>query len=391
MTEIGDNGGPKFVYGGEGWIAMHRSVRDHWLVGFGKPVKPMDPKFGAHSRNEAFTDLIMECRYEAGFIVNGGRKMEIRPGQLVGAISWLASRWNWTPQTVRTFLDKLQDDQMIERKSPGADGENNKQKGNQSAIISVCNYERYQFVGDDAQQPKQQASNKPATSQQQASNNNTKDNKGTREQDNPPTPKGGEGAVSGVFDGIDREPPRAERASQDIAAAFEVYAKAADHFGLAKCSTLTEARRKRLAKRLADIGGVDAFTTALRALGATNDPFVKFVRGKVPPRPGESPFKLDIDRLMQTDGNLGDVLARLLDIGAAKATADTRKVQGPAWSQWTAEDWDRAIDAHANGIWPIVHLGPPPGSPGCACPREVVHRRRLTEIYNEHGIARGKH
>ena len=192
MAEAGDNGGPKFVYGGEGWIAMHRTVRDHWLVGFGNSVKPMDASHGSHSRNEAFTDLIMECRYEAGSVMNGGRKMEIKPGQLVGAISWLANRWNWTPQTVRTFLEKLQNDNMIERNSATKEDENNKQKNNQSSVITICNYEKYQFLGDEEKQVNQQASNKPATSQQQASNNNTKDNKGIKEQEErPPNPQGG--------------------------------------------------------------------------------------------------------------------------------------------------------------------------------------------------------
>lgn len=191
---IGANGGPPLIRGGDGWVAVHRSIRDHWIVGFGQPVKPMDPDVGALSRAEAWIDLIMECRYEAGTVNNGGRKMVLEPGQLLGAISWLAKRWNWSPQTVRTFLDKLENDGMIERRSPVEKDENNKHNGKQANVVTICNYSNYQITASDEAQPQQQAANKQLTSKQQASNNNTKDNKETKEQgnkkENPQTPKG---------------------------------------------------------------------------------------------------------------------------------------------------------------------------------------------------------
>ncbi len=61
-------------------------------------------------------------------------------------------------------------------------------------------------------------------------------------------------------------------------------------------------------KRLHDIGGVDAFKRALSAL-PRND----WLMGRVRPKPGQSPFKLDLETLLQTDGKMGDLLARLLD------------------------------------------------------------------------------
>ena len=36
--------------------------------------------------------------------------------------------------------------------------------------------------------------------------------------------------------------------------------------------------------------------------------------GRVRPKPGQNPFKLDIDYLLQTDGKSGDVLARFIDV-----------------------------------------------------------------------------
>lgn len=185
MGDIGHNGGPPIIRGNDGWIAISRAIRTHWLVGFGQPVAPMDPSRGAHSRAEAFVDLLMECRYEAGTVSNGGRKMVLQPGQLIGAISWLAARWNWTPKTVRLWLDKLQDDGMIERAVDA-------NQGKQAAIITVCNYSEYQLV----QEQQGQSKGTQGASKGQAKGNSNKDkqgNKGTREQEesNPQTPTGG--------------------------------------------------------------------------------------------------------------------------------------------------------------------------------------------------------
>lgn len=178
----GHNGGPKLTSPRGGWIAVSRDLRDHWLVGFGQPVEPADPsRPRTLSRSEAWIDLLMECRYEAGTVSNGGQKMEIKPGQLVGAVSWLAHRWNWTPKTVRTFLDKLENDGMLERDAPGSD--QGQQKGKQAAVLTICNFKDYQVVDEVKGQAKGPAEGKHGASKGQAEGNNNKDNKGTKEQE----------------------------------------------------------------------------------------------------------------------------------------------------------------------------------------------------------------
>jgi hypothetical protein len=143
----------------DGWVAIARTMRSHWLVGFGRSVEPADEDHGSFSRSEAWLDLIMECRYAAGTVSNNGRKMRLEPGQLVGATSWLASRWNWTPKTVRGFLDKLEEEGMIVRNFPGtrpwsedsqtaseqgtAKGTN---KGRFANVLTVSKYSVYQLA-----------------------------------------------------------------------------------------------------------------------------------------------------------------------------------------------------------------------------------------------------
>lgn len=150
------NGGPSMEapagFDKIGWVAIHRSIRDHWLVGFGKPVAPADPSRGAHSQHEAFGDLIMNCQYNSGVVVNNGRKMRIEPGQLLGGVAWLAARWNWTSKKVRWFLDNLEADGMISRSTPDEKGRSNGTfKGNQKMVITLCNYSNYQFLSGRAQ------------------------------------------------------------------------------------------------------------------------------------------------------------------------------------------------------------------------------------------------
>src|SRR5262249_44039105 len=87
--------------------------------------------------------------------------------------------------------------------------------------------------------------------------------------------------------------------SADIDKALAAYKEAASQYGFLPCRALTDERRERLRKRLQDIKSVDAFKLALSAL-PTND----FLMGRVPPREGQKPFRLDLDRLLSTKSGM---------------------------------------------------------------------------------------
>ena len=103
---------------------------------------------------------------------------------------------------------------------------------------------------------------------------------------------------------------------QEINEALTAYNDAAAKHGFTPCHTLTDTRSSRLGDRLLDIGGVGAFKRALTAL-PTDD----FLMGRVRPRNGGAPFKLNLERLLSTGSGMGDVLARLID---AAGDAPTR-------------------------------------------------------------------
>lgn len=181
MNNYNHNGGPDLSddaanpYGVDGYVKIARAMRFHPFVGCGHPVKPADPGRGhSWSRHEAWEDLICECRYRDGHVMNKGRLMEIKPGQLLGAVSWLANRWNWTPHTVRWFLDKLEELGMVERateQQTSQFGRNQPDENercqskplvrNQINLISVCNYGIYQTTVPTSQQPIKATSPQP--------------------------------------------------------------------------------------------------------------------------------------------------------------------------------------------------------------------------------------
>jgi hypothetical protein len=157
-----------------GWIAVARSMRSHPVVGFGKSVPGADPKRGAFSRAEAWLDLIMMAQHKVSTWINKGRKTELQVGQLPGAYSFLAERWNWTVKTVRNFLARLLEEGMLDK--PSADqtaSETGKQRGNQVQLLTISNYSTYQIAREIEGIQKGQARGKRGASEGQQLNNVT--------------------------------------------------------------------------------------------------------------------------------------------------------------------------------------------------------------------------
>jgi hypothetical protein len=154
-----------------GWIALARSSRFHPIVGCGQPVKPADAARGSYSRFEAWVDLLMLACHKTSVWMNKGHKVELQAGELPGAYSFLASRWNWTVKTVRGFLEKLIKEGMTGKpRSDQDESKQGKQKSNQVQIISICNYSTYQVAREIAKIQEGQAEGKRGASEGQESN-----------------------------------------------------------------------------------------------------------------------------------------------------------------------------------------------------------------------------
>lgn len=152
-TKIGHNSGTR-------WIALSVETRNHPIVGCGQPVKPADVSRGAWSRFEAWVDLICEASWRRRQVVNKGRTILLERGELMGARTWLAQRWNWSEKTVRVFLEKLEHAFMVSEVQPKPGQQNGPQRGhapgrpegqrrhNFVKVISICNYDIYQTANE---------------------------------------------------------------------------------------------------------------------------------------------------------------------------------------------------------------------------------------------------
>lgn len=220
-------------------------VFDHHVVGAGQAVKPADPKRGAFSRMEAWLWLIANAAYEPSRITNKGREMMLNPGQLMGAYAYLSDVWNWTPETTRYFLKRLELTLMITR---WCDKQKESKNHNQCQVISVCNYERYQITYQSEPQAIQQAfsqavsqaNNKRATSQPQESNTLTINTKKDSS------------VASATLPGVDEHAD--EVSHSDALACFNSYNDLALKVGLPQARGLDPSRKKKILARLRDHG-----------------------------------------------------------------------------------------------------------------------------------------
>lgn len=187
------------------YIMMDPDILNHPLVGAGQPVRPADPTRGSFSRMESWFWLICAARFEPGSVVNKGHKMTLDRGEIMASYPYMATAWNWTVDTVREWIRRLVEDEMLAKRLPGfsitdgldaaatlRDGNNSvlgshmqlsrnsretpeirpRQITNRVQVLSVCNYSRFQAQPWETSQAKSQANPRPAPGQPQANPRN---------------------------------------------------------------------------------------------------------------------------------------------------------------------------------------------------------------------------
>jgi uncharacterized membrane protein YcgQ (UPF0703/DUF1980 family) len=134
----------------EGWIKLYRKFSEwEW--------------FNISEMVHLFIYLLLNANHEDG----KWRGIEIKRGQILTGLNSLHENTGISIRTLRTCLDRLQNTKEID-----------KQTTNKYSIITICNYENYQFNGiiTDKQLDKQPTSNRQATDKQPTTNKN-KENK----------------------------------------------------------------------------------------------------------------------------------------------------------------------------------------------------------------------
>jgi len=413
------------------WVAIDTDILDHPLVGAGQAVPPADPTRGSYSRMEAWIWMICNASFKERYIHNGDKQMTLQRGDLLGGWLFLATKFNWSRKTVRVWVEKLIEDKMLEKRATEMQEEAARGAafyGNQANILTVCNYDRYQFNRSEEGQPNSQGNQKGSHEGNQKGNQSSelsvskiadkyisaiqqgqplgqpagqpKGQYSTKDKDNninntPPTPQGGMVSASTqltlVGEVMPPEMPKKQRRKTvsealEINAAFIAYNAAADTYGFSRVEKVTQSRVAKMDRRLQDIGGLDEFKRALAVIPSSN-----FLMGKVQPKNGGEPFRLTFERLMSTDSGMGDVLAGLLD-QAASGKAVPVGPNGRRWGWWREQEakmrtlpqqyWRELIEqAKPNGIWPWWVLTGPPGHEECLVHPDVLAERGLVEIY----------
>lgn len=133
----------------KGWVAIHRSIRDHWLY----------QEKRVFSKYEAWLDLLMDANHQNNKFLFDGQLIEIERGQFITSIRQLCDRWGWSNSKVNRFLKMLEDDQMLNRKSD-----------TKKTVITIANYDFYQRYESEKTTAKRQQSDTEAT--QKHTNNN---------------------------------------------------------------------------------------------------------------------------------------------------------------------------------------------------------------------------
>ncbi|HDA9086390.1 TPA: DnaD domain-containing protein [Staphylococcus aureus] len=150
-----------------GWISIDRSIQNHWLF----------KEKRTFSKFEAWIYLLMEANHSKAKVPIGNQIVTVERGQRLTSILTLSDLFNWSRFKVKTFLDLLESDGMLEVKTTS-----------KYTPITIVNYDFYQseqgrnqHQNDIKPTSKQHQSNINPTSKQHQTNTNNNDNKDNNE------------------------------------------------------------------------------------------------------------------------------------------------------------------------------------------------------------------
>ena len=106
----------------KGWIAIYRSLEDHWLYD--------DKPFNCSA---AFVDLLILANYTDKKALHRGQLVTCERGTVNVSVKLLAARWGWSRDKVKSFLAKLESDDMVTL-----------QIDTRRTVIRINNYDVYQ-------------------------------------------------------------------------------------------------------------------------------------------------------------------------------------------------------------------------------------------------------
>lgn len=376
------------------WVAIDPDILTHPLVGAGQPVSPADPTRGAYSRMEAWVWIICNASFADHTVMNRGRKMTLQRGDLLGAWAFLAHTFNWSAKQVRLWVERLVADNMLQRRALDLQAEHGGEKegddqtfyGNQSTILSIVNYWRFQFERYEEGQPR--------GNQKDNQQDNQKGN-----QSNPLTPS--ELADKYFLQqqlGQPEGQPEGQPKGQHIT--NNNYPSSSNNNRMSEASSDEPAKKRSRRKKAAHYTEqFEVFWMAYpdRTNNTKANAFAEWERLSEPDQNAALASMPAFNAYCRKNPDYPCIHAeRYLSYRRWETIAPA-----PPGTPWwkdpeqikavTLDRWRVGIAKHANGIWPVDKLGPAPGHAECIVPRELIDEMQLTEKYTERGIARMGH
>jgi hypothetical protein len=108
-----------------------------------------------YSKCEAWLDLIQMARIEQSKVIVNNKVIELQRGETCASVRYLAKRWSWGEQKVRTYMKNLVDFSMVTQRQHSGE-----------TVVSLVKYSAY-----NGSQHTDEAENNTATTQRQHSDN----------------------------------------------------------------------------------------------------------------------------------------------------------------------------------------------------------------------------
>lgn len=142
----------------QGWISLHRKIMEH-------PFYKEKRKF---SKFEAWIDMLLMANHKDNKFLLGNEFVTVQRGSFITSELKLMDRWGWSKTKVRSFLDLLENDEMIIKISD-----------NKKTTITIVNYNDYQDLEttEKPQENHEETAERPRKDTNNNDNNENNDNK----------------------------------------------------------------------------------------------------------------------------------------------------------------------------------------------------------------------
>ena len=110
----------------QGWVAVDRKIFENLIWDNDEPF----------DRRSAWIDLLLLVNHADNKVLIDGKVITVKRGQRVTSILFLSKRWKWSRTKTKSFLELLQNENMIKVEI----------EPKKKTTITIVNYSKYQDI-----------------------------------------------------------------------------------------------------------------------------------------------------------------------------------------------------------------------------------------------------